>query len=164
MLALADVAVPVTDARAAAEWWQRTMGFDVHTVGEPGGHAVVVAPPGDRFVLHLCEGFERVDPGNTGIAFMTDDLESHVRRMESAGVRFVEPYRKDTWGGMAKFADPDGNIFWLIGAPESFIRQELARVAEAPGAAPRRRPGRPARSGRPAPDVERMTARPVAKS
>jgi catechol 2,3-dioxygenase-like lactoylglutathione lyase family enzyme len=137
MMAVADVAVPVSNAREAAVWWQSKMGFAVHTVGPPGGHAIMVAPPGDRFVLHLCEGFEPVDPGNTGIAFMTDDIEDQVRRMRSGGVRFTEPFHKEAWGGMAKFADPDGNVFWLLGAPKEFIEEESRRRApEADRAAP----------------------------
>jgi catechol 2,3-dioxygenase-like lactoylglutathione lyase family enzyme len=127
MIALADVAVTVRDAKASARWWQQVLGFSSHTVGEDGGHSLMVAAPGDRFVLHLCEGFAPLEPGDSGIAFMTDDLEGHVRRMEAAGVSFPEPMRKEAWGGMAKFADPDGNIFWLLGAPTAFVRSEARR-------------------------------------
>jgi predicted enzyme related to lactoylglutathione lyase len=129
MLAIADVAVTVTNAKATAEWWEKTMGFATHTVGSPGGHGVTVAPPGERFLLHLCEGLEPVEPGNTGIAFMTDDIEGVVRGMERKGVHFPEALKKFDWGGMAKFADPDGNVFWLLGASRQFIRQEITRRA-----------------------------------
>lgn len=128
MIALADCAVTVTDAKAAARWWTEKLGFAVHRVGN-GDHAVMVAPPGDRFVLHLCEGFEPVQPGNTGIAFMTDEIEELVRRMKASGVQFPEPLRQEPWGGIAKFADPDGNIYWLLGAPSKFIRTEAVRRA-----------------------------------
>lgn len=57
MLALADVAVVVSDAKASAKWWVKNLGFATFTVGGEGGHAILVAPPGERFVLHLCEGF-----------------------------------------------------------------------------------------------------------
>ena len=132
MLALADCAVVVKDAAEAARWWNEKLGFAVHTVGN-GGHAVMVAPPGDRFVLHLCEGFEAVQPGNSGIAFVTDDLEGMVTRMTASGVDFPEPMRKESWGGMAKFLDPDGNIYWLMGAPTAFIRTETRRRAPPSG-------------------------------
>jgi len=131
MLALADCAVTVTNARTSAEWWAEKLGFAVHTIGD-GGHAIMVAPPGDRFILHLCEGIEAVEPGNTGIAFVTDEFEPLVRRMEAAGVEFPEPAKVQSWGGMAKFADPDGNVFWLLGAPTEFVRTERNRVAELP--------------------------------
>ena len=127
MIRLADCAVTVRSARKTAQWWQEKVGFAVHTIGTTG-HAVLVAPPGDPFVLHLCEGIEPVEPGNTGIAFVTDEIEPLVRRMEAAGVAFPEPLAPGPWP-RAKFADPDGNVFWLLGAPRSFIRTESARRA-----------------------------------
>jgi catechol 2,3-dioxygenase-like lactoylglutathione lyase family enzyme len=147
MLALADFAVTVTNARTTAQWWQEKLGFGVHVVDGPSGHAVMVAPPGERFLLHLCEGIDAVDPGNTGIAFVTDELDGQVQRMEAAGVRFTEPLRKNAWGGVAKFADPDGNIFWILGAPTEFIRGEVSRRAASP--ADRSEPTPPRRTRRP---------------
>lgn len=146
MLTLADVAVTVSDAKAAANWWEEKLGFAVHTIGEPGGHALMVAPPGERFVLHLCEGFEPTEPGNTGIAFITDDIDGWVTRMVAGGVRFPQPLLRGSGGAMAKFADPDGNVCWLIEAPTGFIRKEAAR--RAPRATPARRTG-PRRTPKP---------------
>jgi catechol 2,3-dioxygenase-like lactoylglutathione lyase family enzyme len=148
MIALADFAVTVTDAKATARWWQEKLGFGVHTVGQPGGHAIMVAPPGERFLIHLCEGFEGVEPGNTGIAFMTDDIHGTVQHMEAGGVTFVDPLKIEDWGGSAKFADPDGNVFWLLGASSDFIRDEISRRAVAPTATqvkPSATKGRPKR-------------------
>ncbi len=152
MLALADCAVTVRDAAASARWWVEKVGFRTHTVGS-GEHSIMVAPPGDRFVLHLCEGFGEVEPGNTGIAFVTDEIEPLVERMRERGVLFPEPLRRESWGGMAKFADPDGNVFWLLGAPRKFIVSEVRRPASGGRAGapktPTRRPTRaPTASGR----------------
>jgi len=132
MIALADCAVVVSNAQEAARWWNEKLGFGVHTVGG-GEHGIMVAPPGDRFVLHLCGGLEEAAPGNTGIAFMTDEIEGLVERMTAAGVEFPEPLQKQSWGGMAKFADPDGNIYWLLGAPSTFVRREARRRAPSTG-------------------------------
>lgn len=145
MIALGDCAVVVSDAPRAARWWEEKLGFAVHTVGR-GPHAMMVAPPGDRFILHLCEGFEPVSPGNTGIAFVTDDFDRLVVRMAAAGVEFPEPRQKTSWGGMAKFADPDGNVFWLLSAPTTFIRTERERRAQG-GALPRPRARNPRKGG-----------------
>jgi catechol 2,3-dioxygenase-like lactoylglutathione lyase family enzyme len=123
MIRLADFAVTVTDAQAAARWWKEKLGFENFTLGEPGSHAIMVAPPGERFLLHLCEGFEGVEPGNTGIAFVTDEIEPLVRRMETSGVQFPQPLKKEAWGASAKFSDPDGNVYWLMGAPTEFVRK-----------------------------------------
>ena len=159
MISLADVAVPVTNAKTSAEWWQQKLGFEVHTVGKPGGHAIMVAPPGDRFILHLCEGFAPAEPGNSGIAFVTNEIDRLVQRMQAGGVKFTEPLSKESWGSMAKFEDPDGNVFWLLEAPAAFIRTEAARRAKPPASksrsavgvkrAARARPGRRSASGRP---------------
>lgn len=132
MMALADVGIAVSDAKLSAKWWKDKLGFSVHHL-EGNEHAVLIAPPGERFLLHLCQGFEEVDPGNTGIAFMTDDIEGVVARMEKAGVRFPEPLKKEEWGASAKFADPDGNVFWLMGSPRGFIRKAVALRAPARG-------------------------------
>lgn len=128
MLALADCAVVVTDAKQTARWWNEKLGFAIHTVG-PGDHAIMIAPPGDHFILHLCEGFAPVEPGNTGIAFVTDEIGPLVQRMVAGGVAFPEPLKKESWGAMAKFSDPDGNVFWLIEAPTSFLRAQVGRAA-----------------------------------
>lgn len=130
MLALADVAVVVSNARVSAKWWKKNLGFAVYTVGGTG-HAVMVAPPGDRFVLHLCEGFAPLEPGDSGIAFVTDDMDATVARMKRGKVRFPEQVRDEEWGKMAKFADPDGNIFWLLGAPAKMVRDTLRSRAPA---------------------------------
>jgi predicted enzyme related to lactoylglutathione lyase len=145
MLALADFAVTVSNAQTSANWWQEKLGFDVHTIGGPKGHAVLVAPPGERFLLHLCQGIEPVEAGNTGIAFMTDDIEQEVRRMENDGVVFTEPLKMQSWGGSAKFSDPDGNVFWLLGAPTKFIRTYATLRGKATRSRPTARRARPRR-------------------
>ncbi len=85
MIALADVAVVVSNAKASAKWWTKNLGFSTYTVGG-AGHAMLVAPPGDRFVLHLCEGFAPLEPGDTGIAFLTDAMDAMVARMARGAV------------------------------------------------------------------------------
>ena len=139
MLALADFAVVVSDAQKTSEWWEKNLGFRTFTVGG-GGHAKLVAPPGERFVLHLCEGFGPLEPGNTGIAFVTDEIEALTERMTAAGVEFPEPLKTEEWGAMAKFADPDGNVFWLLGVPTKIVRDTLASRAPAARTTPRRTP------------------------
>ena len=100
------------------------------TVGG-AGHAILVAPPGDRFVLHLCEGFAALEPGETGIAFITDEMDATVARMRKGEVEFPEPPKQEPWGKAAKFADPDGNVFWLLEVPTSLVRATLRSRAPA---------------------------------
>ncbi|MFZ0892081.1 MAG: VOC family protein [Thermoplasmata archaeon] len=125
MLAIADVAVVVKNAKASSKWWVKNLGFATMTIGGGSGHAVMVAPPGDRFVVHLCEGFAPLESGDTGIAFVTDEMDRTVARMLKGAVHFPEPVRDEKWGKMAKFADPDGNIFWLLEVPTGMVRDTL---------------------------------------
>ena len=142
MIALADMAVVVSDARKSADWWKENLGFAEHTVGG-GGHALLVAPPGERFVLHLCQGFAPLEPGDTGIAFVTDDIEGLVARMERGGVRFPEPLHEESWGQSAKFADRDGNVFWLLAVPTAFVRATQQLRAPLPKSRPQKKGTRP---------------------
>ncbi|GEM_PF-272361 len=147
MLALADVAVVVSNAKESAKWWERNFGFATYTIGGGAGHAMMVAPPGDRFVLHLCEGFAPLEPGNTGILFITDDLDSLAARLWKGEVEFPEPPHQEKWGKSAKFADPDGNIFWLMEAPGPMVVATLKSRAPTPKRAPAKRRTRPRRKG-----------------
>ncbi|MDG6925111.1 MAG: VOC family protein [Nitrososphaerota archaeon] len=56
---------------------------------------------------------------------MTDDIDALFARMIRNGVNFPEPLKKEDWGRMAKFADPDGNIFWLLEASTGMVRATL---------------------------------------
>jgi catechol 2,3-dioxygenase-like lactoylglutathione lyase family enzyme len=131
LIAVADVAVVVSNAKASAKWWMKNLGFSTHTVGG-AGHATLVAPPGDRFFLHLCEGFAPLEPGDTGIAFVTDEMDTMVARMAKGAVEFPVPPKKEKWGTMAKFADPDGNIFWLLEVPTPLVRATFMRYRISP--------------------------------
>jgi len=137
MIALADVAVVVSSANASAKWWTENLGFESYNLGGTG-HAILVAPPGERFVLHLCEGYAPLEPGDTGIAFVTDDLDALATKMTRGGVSFPVPPRKEKWGTMAKFADPDGNIFWLMEVPTQFVQATLNSRAHSRGALPKK--------------------------
>jgi hypothetical protein len=128
MIALADVAVVVSNAKTSARWWTKNLGFATYAWGN-SGHPIMVAPPGDRFVLHLCEGFAPLEPGDTGIAFVTDSIEPLVARMTKGSVQFPEPLKKAAWGMSAKFADPDGNIFWLFEMATPMVRKTATRRA-----------------------------------
>lgn len=124
MLALADVAIVVSNAKTSAQWWKKNLGFAHYTIGKRG-HAVLIAPPGERFVLHLCQGFAPLEPGDTGIAFVTDQMDALTARMRKGEVPFPVPPKKEAWGRMAKFADPDGNIFWLLEVPRAMVQATL---------------------------------------
>jgi len=109
MLRFDDVAVVVSDAKKAATWWSKKLGFSVRS---RAGHWITVAPRGSSVVLHLCEGGRR-EKGNTGIGFTAPDVAREEKRLRAKGVRFTRPTTVAEWGTFAMFADPDGNEFWI---------------------------------------------------
>lgn len=110
---VADVAVVVSDARKAAEWFREKLGFVVG--GEAEGHWVVVHPAGgmEGTRIHLCADIYPLEPGNTGIGFSSDDLAEDIRVLKSRGVEFTVEPSEGTGEGYAMFKDPEGNEFWL---------------------------------------------------
>ena len=107
---IVDMAVMVSDAAAAAKWYSEKLGFK--TVSSEG-HWITVAPEGSQTVLHLCEA--KLEPGNTGIAFSSDDIDRTYEELTSRGVEFTSKPEDKGWGKFAMFRDPSGNEFWLLG-------------------------------------------------
>ncbi len=109
-----DVAVVVSDPRKAKEWYRDKLGFNVE--GEPEGHWVVAYPKSaaEGTHLHLCGGFYPLEPGNTGIGLVTENLDETFRELKEKGVEFTEEPKREDWGTYAMFKDMDGNEFWLF--------------------------------------------------
>jgi lactoylglutathione lyase len=108
-----SVAVMVSDEKKAKEWYRDRLGFEVQSDEE---HWVVVAPPGSSFGIHLCPD-ESLEPGNSGILFLSDDIENTCRELEKKGVQFTRELGKAEWDESliyAMFKDLDGNVFWLM--------------------------------------------------
>jgi lactoylglutathione lyase len=108
---ISSMAVVVRDPKKSAKWYSEKLGFDIRS---RDGHWVTVAPKASRgIVLHLCD-MKPYERGNTGIAFLTEDLETEYKRLVKKGVKFTVKPRDDGWGLYSMFKDPDGNIFWLL--------------------------------------------------
>jgi catechol 2,3-dioxygenase-like lactoylglutathione lyase family enzyme len=109
-----DVAVVVSDAEKAKNWYVEKLGFKVVL---DRGHVICVSPNVDQggLFLHLCgDDFAPLEPGNTGIGFTADDFEKTCEEMSRKGVQFsVPPTIEDDYKS-AKFLDLDGNEFWLF--------------------------------------------------
>jgi predicted enzyme related to lactoylglutathione lyase len=64
--------------------------------------------------IHLCQSDRYpVDPGNSGIAFYCDDIDTVYQKLKSRGVKFSKELTKAPWGSFAMLQDPDGNKIWL---------------------------------------------------
>ncbi len=106
---ISSTAVVVSNGKKAREWYKKTLGFEVR---DNEGHWITVAPKKSKNVLHLCESKE-LEPGNTGILLLSDDIGATYKDMKKKGVTFPMELKKADWGSSAKFSDPDGNVFWL---------------------------------------------------
>jgi catechol 2,3-dioxygenase-like lactoylglutathione lyase family enzyme len=108
---IGTTAVVVSDAAKAAEWYREKLGLDVQ--GAPKEHWVAAGTKGSEPRLHLCQQ-SPLEKGNTGIAFLCDDVEKTYEDLSRKGVKFTKPPTKEAWGTYAMLADLDGNEFWLV--------------------------------------------------
>ena len=110
MLKFATVAVVVRNEKRAMKWWKEKIGFRVVTSFP---HWVAVAPRGANVHLHLCPD-SRPEKGNTGFMFSTPDAAKEEARLRKKGVKITHPVKKEDWGTIFWFADPDGNEFQVL--------------------------------------------------
>jgi catechol 2,3-dioxygenase-like lactoylglutathione lyase family enzyme len=107
-----SVAVMVSDEKEAAKWYGEKLGFET-SVHEGW---VTAWPKGASSKLHLCEG--ELEPGNTGIALYSDDIEKTVAELKKKGVTFSKGVTKEDWATYAMIQDPYKNELWLLkGSP-----------------------------------------------
>jgi predicted enzyme related to lactoylglutathione lyase len=103
-----SIAVVVSDGKKAAKWYGEKLGFETSVED----HWVTAWPKGAGWKLHLCEG--ELEPGNTGIAFYSDDVKKTAAELKKKGVKFASEYTKTEWGENAQIEDPDGNLLWIF--------------------------------------------------
>ena len=106
--------IPTRDQDRALKFYTEKLGFRVMTdqpfgaqrwieLGIPGAESQVVlfTPPGQE---------DRIG-GFQPLTFWTDDVFATAEQMKKSGVELTDGPRKEVWGTMAKFKDPDGNEF-----------------------------------------------------
>jgi catechol 2,3-dioxygenase-like lactoylglutathione lyase family enzyme len=113
MIRIGSVAVLVSDIQKSKKWYVETLGFEILA---DEGHWVVVGPKGSVCGLHLCQ-MAPLEPGNSGISLLADDLETTCRDLKNKGIQFARELAPSEWDPKMKYAmlkDPDGNEFWLV--------------------------------------------------
>lgn len=109
-----SIPIIVSDLDAAISWYQEKLGFEVR---ESDGHWVTVAPEGWASEIHLCK-MDELEPGNTGILLLADNLEDTCKELKEKGVEFTQEPSKKAGGTIAKFKDLSGNVLWLMSKNE----------------------------------------------
>lgn len=128
VLGIDTVAIVVSDLKKAIAWYRDVLGLRVAYIGpntaeadpkaegtaENPGHWVELGPGRPQTRVHLCFMGGSVEPGPSGITFLTDDIQADYQRMRRKGVRFIMTPEKMEWGEwIGQFVDPDGNEFDL---------------------------------------------------
>jgi catechol 2,3-dioxygenase-like lactoylglutathione lyase family enzyme len=129
IIGIDTVAVVVSDRRKALQWFRDVLGLPVAYIGpaEPDsnpsaqgspdnpGHWIELGSGRPMTRNHLCELEDhRVQPGPTGITFLTDNIIAEYERLKLKGVRFMNSPKEMEWGEwLCEFFDPDGNEFDL---------------------------------------------------
>ena len=111
MLKLSSLAIVVSDGKKAAKWYHDKLGLEIR---DQHGHWITVSSKDSSVVLHLCDTFYPLEPGNSGVSFTSKDVAKEQKALEAKGVTFTTPRTKEDWGTFAMFADPDGNEFHII--------------------------------------------------
>lgn len=109
-----SIPIIVSDLDEAISWYQEKLGFEVR---ERDGHWVTVAPEGWASEIHLCK-MDELEPGNTGILLLADNLEDTCKELKENGVEFTQEPSKKAGGTIAKFKDLSGNVLWLMSKNE----------------------------------------------
>ena len=115
-------ALSVRDRHASAEWYTKTLGFELrHHIDEAGWSEMATFTP--DVILGLGEQGEP-DPGNAVPVFGTPDIDASRKTMEEAGIRFDgETVEMEGMVRLATFYDPDGEELPPYGGGTSGVAQ-----------------------------------------
>src|ERR1700722_20189537 len=109
------VSIPVSDQDRALKFYTEKMGFKVATdqAFGPGQRWIELLIPGSdvNLALFTPPGHENRIGGFQPLTFWSDAVFAPARLLKAKGVELAEEPKKEIWGTMAKFRDPDGNEF-----------------------------------------------------
>ena len=109
------VSIPVSDQDRALKFYTEKMGFKVATDQHfgPGQRWIELLIPGSdvNLALFTPPGHESRIGGFQPVTFWCDDVVATASAMRAKGGELAAEPRKEPWGHMAIFKDPDGNEF-----------------------------------------------------
>ena len=125
----------VRDQERSLRFYVDQLGFRL-IVDQPvaGIRWIEVAPPDGTANIALAQALPdsvaTLVGRDTGIYFITEDVQAKYDEWSSRGVRFESPPNKPQWGGIfTRFEDLDGNSFGLAGFDELTHGVEMRRRA-----------------------------------
>jgi serine phosphatase RsbU (regulator of sigma subunit)/catechol 2,3-dioxygenase-like lactoylglutathione lyase family enzyme len=132
----------VRDQERSLRFYLDQLGFRLIVDQSVAGHRwIEVAPPDGTANIALAKALPdsvaTLVGRDTGIYFITEDIQAKYDEWSSRGVHFESPPRNPPWGGIfTRFEDPDGNSFGLAGFDELTLsvakrRRALAQKLEA---------------------------------
>jgi catechol 2,3-dioxygenase-like lactoylglutathione lyase family enzyme len=108
--------IPVRNQDVSLKFYTEKLGFKVATdqvMGRGAQRWIELMIPGSETNLALFtpDGHESRIGGFQPLTFWTDDVFATAEQLTKKGVELTDGPRKEIWGTMAKFKDPDGNEF-----------------------------------------------------
>jgi predicted enzyme related to lactoylglutathione lyase len=102
---------------------ERLIAFYRDVVGlapdEKFGHSLKAGPARLRITGHSKTKGASRDPTRALINLFVTDVQSEFDRLRDRDVTVIRPPDREPWGGLVStFADPDGNYFQVIEAPD----------------------------------------------
>lgn len=137
---LTTVTIVVPDYDQAIAWYTQVLGFSlIEDSAMAGGKRwVVVAPAAahaTRFLLARAASDQQQAAignqtgGRVGFFLNSDDFQNDFQTFSQRGVRFLEDPRHEPYGWVVQFADPWGNKYDLLQAPNSAASRATKQIA-----------------------------------
>jgi len=103
--------IKVVDLKKAVTFYHDILGLKVK---QEWSNYVIFYLPGTTTFAIMLGGKKGRKEGAPNIYFAVENLDEEYERLKEKGVNFIEPPKKQYWGGYAAIlADPDDNLFYL---------------------------------------------------
>ena len=103
--------IKVTDFKKAISFYRDVLGLKIKS---EWSNYVIFDLAGTLTLAIMLGGKKGRKEGAANIYLAVDNVDEEYERLKTKGVNFVEPPKKQYWGGCAAlFVDPDENLFYL---------------------------------------------------
>lgn len=104
--------VKVTDMKTAIAFYRDILELKIK---KEWPYYVIFDLPGTITFAIMLGGKKGRKEGAPNIYFTVENLDEKYEKLKKKDVKFIEPPKKQYWGGYAAlFADPDENFFYLV--------------------------------------------------